>query len=127
MRSAGRIAIMRPTVLMIDDHDGFRSRARAMLEAEGFDVVGEAADGASGIGAAERLRPAVALVDIGLPDVDGFEVAARIRTDRSAAVIVLISGRDRLDYGDRVATSAADGFIAKADLSGERIQAIVGS
>src|SRR6478735_7737800 len=119
--------IMRPTVLMIDDHDGFRNRARAMLEAEGFDVVGEAADVASGLAAADRLRPDVALVDIGLPDGDGFALADRLRSRGSAPVIVLVSGRDRADYGDRVDRSTADAFIAKADLSGERLKALLGS
>ena len=118
---------MRPTVLMIDDHDGFRSRARAMLEAEGFDVVGEAVDVASGLAAADRLRPDVALVDIGLPDGDGFALADQLRARGWAPVIILVSGRDRVDYGDRVDRSAADGFIAKADLSGERLKALLGS
>ena len=118
---------MRPTVLMIDDHDGFRRRARAMLESEGFDVVGEAADGEAGVVAAGRLHPDIALVDIGLPGADGFDVASRLRADRSAERIVLISGRNREDYGGRIERSDADGFIAKAELSGERLQAILGT
>jgi DNA-binding NarL/FixJ family response regulator len=118
---------MRPTVLMIDDHAGFRSRARAMLEAEGYDVVGEAADGEAGLVAADRLRPDIAIVDIGLPGLDGFGVAERLRSERLAVAIVLVSGRDRVDFGDRVEQSAADGFIAKADLSGERLRTIVRS
>src|SRR5207253_614515 len=112
---------MRPTVLMVDDHDGFRARARVMLEDAGFDVVGEAADAAAGIAAAERLRPDVVLLDIGLPDEDGFAVASRLRDDGTAARIVLISGRQAEDYGGRVERSAADGFIAKLDLTPERL------
>jgi len=127
MCGTARIAIMRPTVLMIDDHAGFRSRARAMLEAEGYDVVGEAADGEAGLVAADRLRPDIAIVDIGLPGLDGFGVAERLRSERLAVAIVLVSGRDRVDFGDRVEQSAADGFIAKADLSGERLRTIVRS
>jgi len=65
---------MRTTLLLVDDHAGFRARARALLEAEGFDVVGEAVDGRSGVETAARLHPDVALVDIGLPDIDGFTV-----------------------------------------------------
>jgi DNA-binding NarL/FixJ family response regulator len=65
-------------VLIVDDHDGFRSSARALLEAEGFDVVGEAGDAASALAAAARLRPEVVLLDIQLPGIDGFEVAARL-------------------------------------------------
>src|SRR6478735_9037693 len=117
--------IMRPTVLMIDDHDGFRNRARAMLEAEGFDVVGEAADVASGVAAADRLRPDVALVDIGLPDLDGFAVAAAIREAGTARSIVLTSGREAADFGGRVGLSDADGFIPKAELSGDSLLALL--
>jgi DNA-binding NarL/FixJ family response regulator len=116
---------MRTTVLMVDDHHGFRARARALLEAEGFAVVGEVADGRSALAAADLLRPDVALVDIGLPDIDGFAVAATLRGAGSARRIVLISGRSREDYGDRVARSAADGFIAKADLTGERLAEVI--
>jgi DNA-binding NarL/FixJ family response regulator len=110
---------------MVDDHDGFRRRARALLEAEGFDVVGEAADGRSAIREADRLRPDVALVDIGLPDVDGFAVAATLRETQTARSIVLISGRDAGDFGGRVSDSAADGFIPKADLSGDRLLGLI--
>ena len=112
---------MRTRVLMVDDHAGFRDRARALLEAEGYEVVGMAVDGRSGIAAAERLRPDLALIDINLPDLDGFAVAAQVREAGAARRIVLISGRDREDFGERVTLSDADGFIAKADLSAERL------
>src|SRR5262249_56392230 len=113
--------------VMMDDHGGLRRRARAMLESEGFDVVGEAADGESGVVAAGRLHPDVALVDIGLPGADGFDVAARLRADRSAGRIVLISGRNREDYGGRIGRSDADGVIAKAEPSGGRLPALLGT
>src|SRR5258708_16780591 len=69
---------VRPTVLIVDDHDGFRESARALLEAEGFAVVGDAADGAAAVAAVERLRPDVGLLDVQLPDVDGFAGARRL-------------------------------------------------
>jgi DNA-binding NarL/FixJ family response regulator len=116
---------MRQTLLMVDDHAGFRARARVLLEAEGFDVVGEASDGRSAIRAADRLRPDVAIVDIQLPDLDGFAVAHAIRSSGTARRIILISGRDREDFGDRMDTAEADGFIAKVDLSGARILAVM--
>ena len=112
---------MRTTVLIVDDHDGFRARARALLETEGFEVVGDAADGRSGLVAAERLRPEVALVDVGLPDIDGFAVAAEIRRTGLARKVILISGRARDDFGERITGSLADGFIAKAELCGEHL------
>jgi DNA-binding NarL/FixJ family response regulator len=110
---------------MIDDHGGFRARARVLLEAEGFDVVGEAADGRAGLDAASRLRPDVALVDVQLPDIDGFAVAASLRAAGTARHIVLISGRESADFGDRIERSAADGFIAKADLCGDRLAEVI--
>ena len=66
------------TLLIVDDHAGFRTFARALLESEGYDVVGEAADGASAVAAARRLRPAIVLLDIALPDIDGFAVCEQI-------------------------------------------------
>ena len=69
---------MATTVLIVDDHSAFRSRARRMLEADGFEVVGEAADGASGVDAARRLEPDVVLLDLQLPDTTGFAVAEEI-------------------------------------------------
>ena len=120
------MAGMRTTVLVVDDHASFRTRVRVLLEADGFDVVGEAADGQSALAEADRLRPDVALVDIQLPDFDGFAVAARLRGSGTAKTIVLISSRDREDYGGRVESSAADGFIAKGDLSGALLADLTG-
>ena len=114
------------TVLIVDDHPGFRSAARALLEADGFDVVGEAADGESGLAAAERLRPELVLLDIQLPDLDGFAVAERLASSQSPPAVVLVSSRDRSAYRRRLAGSPARGFVAKSDLSGAAIAALVG-
>ena len=114
------------TVLIVDDHPGFRSAARALLEADGFEVVGEAADGESGLAAAARLRPGLVLLDIQLPDLDGFEVAKRLASSQTPPAIVLVSSRDRSAYRRRLADSPAHGFIAKSDLSGAAIAALVG-
>jgi DNA-binding NarL/FixJ family response regulator len=117
---------MRAGVLIVDDHADFRESARAMLEAAGFVVVGEAADGAEAVAAAARLRPALVLLDIQLPDVDGFEVAEELSRSADPPVVVLISSRDAEAYGDRVATSRARGFIPKFDLSGRSLAKLVG-
>jgi DNA-binding NarL/FixJ family response regulator len=109
------------TVLIVDDHPGFRSAARALLEADGFDVVGEAADGESGLAAAERLRPGLVLLDIQLPDLDGFAVAERLASSQPAPAVVLVSSRDPSDFGALVSVSGARGFIAKGELSGAAI------
>jgi DNA-binding NarL/FixJ family response regulator len=118
---------MRRTVLIVDDHAGFRRRARELLEASGYEVVGEAADGASALTEADRLRPEITLVDVQLPDLDGFAVARRLRAVGSTRTVVLISSRELADYGSRADHAHADGFISKADLSGETLLAIVGA
>jgi DNA-binding NarL/FixJ family response regulator len=112
---------MPPTVLIVDDHAGFRRAARALLEAEGFEVVAESATGAEALEAAGRLRPELVLLDVGLPDLDGLEVARRLMG--TGPVVVLTSSRDATDYpsADRV---GARGFIAKAELSGDALAAL---
>jgi DNA-binding NarL/FixJ family response regulator len=117
---------MRPTLLIVDDHAGFRSLARRLLTSGGFEVVGEASDGQAAVTAARRLRPDVVLLDIQLPDVDGFEVTARLADGGAGPVVVLTSTRDRADYGERVAQSGARGFLPKAELSGAALQAFLG-
>jgi DNA-binding NarL/FixJ family response regulator len=113
------------TILVVDDHPSFRATARALLEAEGFDVVGEAEDGASALAEIGRLRPEIVLLDVQLPDIDGFEVAARLARDGSTAKIVLTSSRDAADFGSLVAESGARGFVPKDALSGAAIAALV--
>ncbi len=95
------------------------------MESEGFDVVGEAADGASAIEAAESLRPEVILLDVYLPDIDGFEVAATLTRNGRAAAIVMTSSRDARDFGPLVEQSGARGFIPKAELSGATITSLL--
>jgi DNA-binding NarL/FixJ family response regulator len=118
---------MGPTLLIVDDHAGFRSLARRLLTAGGFEVVGEAADGNAAIAAARRLRPDVVLLDVQLPGIDGFEVAARLRDGDAAPAVVLISTRDRTDYGPRVDRCGARGFIPKAELSAAAIRSLLGA
>src|SRR5215472_179909 len=117
---------VRPTVLIVDDHDGFRESARALLEAEGFAVVGDAADGAAALAAASRLRPDVVLLDVQLPDVDGFAVAGRLAAGPDPPRVVLISSRDAAAYGPRVGAAPVCGFLAKRELSGGSLAALVG-
>jgi DNA-binding NarL/FixJ family response regulator len=109
-----------PTVLIVDDHPSFRATARALLESEGWKVVGEAEDAASAVAAARALRPDVVLLDVQLPDGDGFQVCEELADNGSPAPrIVLVSSRDKADYGEyAVECSGAAGFIAKAELSG---------
>jgi DNA-binding NarL/FixJ family response regulator len=117
---------VRPTVLIVDDHADFRESASALLEAEGFDVVGQAADGAEAIVEAKRLRPQVVLLDIRLPGQDGFEVAQLLAESAEPPTVVLISSRDAATYGARLEAAPVRGFIAKRELSGETLTALVG-
>jgi len=114
------------TALVVDDHAGFRTSARFLLEMEGFEVVGEAADGATAVDAAVTLRPDVVLLDVQLPDGQGYDVARRILAAGVDTRIVLVSSREASDYGDSIASSGAVGFISKGDLSGDRLRALLG-
>src|SRR3954453_1517393 len=120
-----RIGTMLPTVLIVDDHDGFRSFARTILQAEGFDVVGDAGDGESALDAFARLHPAVVLLDIHLPGIDGFEVAEQLAELDEAPAVVLVSTRDAASLRHRLATTPARGFIRKDELSGAAVAALV--
>ena len=113
------------TVLIIDDHPSFLAAARMLLEREGFVVVGEALDGHDAVTAAAQLAPDVVLLDVQLPDIDGFEVARRLAELPSPPVVVLTSSREAANYGTRVAAAAVQGFIAKHELSGERLAGVV--
>jgi DNA-binding NarL/FixJ family response regulator len=112
-------------VLIVDDHAGFRSWARALLEMQGYAVVGDAEDGASAIAAVRTLRPDVVLLDIRLPDIDGFEVTRQLAREGIEARVVLVSSRDAKDYGAALEHSGAQGFIAKAELSAAALEAVL--
>jgi len=116
---------MPSTVLIVDDHAGFRSFARILLETEGFEVVGDAEDGGSAVAAAERLRPAVVVVDIQLPDIDGFEVADRLARLPHPPAVMLVSTRDARSFRRRLEASSARGFVPKHELSGAAISALL--
>lgn len=113
---------MARTVLIVDDHAEFRSVARALLEAEGFVVVGEADDGESALAAVERLGPELVLLDVQLPDLDGFAVADRLA---GSPAVVLISSRSAGSYRRRLAGSSVRGFLSKSELSGAALAALL--
>ncbi|MEO8290242.1 MAG: response regulator transcription factor [Gaiellaceae bacterium] len=113
------------TVLIVDDHPSFRATARAILQADGFEVVGEAKDGASAVAAAHELHPDLILLDVQLPDIDGFAVASQLTTNGSTPQIVLTSSRDAADFGPLVAQCGARGFVPKAELSGAALHAVL--
>jgi CheY-like chemotaxis protein len=102
-----------------------RAQARALLTAAGYEVVGEAADGESGVRVARDLAPDLVLLDVQLPDITGFEVVRRVHSEPDPPAIVLISSRDASDYGRRIGRSGALGFISKADLSAPTLRAVL--
>lgn len=122
----GTIGGVRSTVLIVDDHAGFRASARALLEADGFEVVGEAEDGEQALEAVAELRPDIVLLDIQLPGTDGLDVADRIASSITPPAVVLVSSRDAAAYGDRLRPAAVCGFIPKSALSGAAVTALVG-
>jgi DNA-binding NarL/FixJ family response regulator len=118
---------MPTSVLIVDDHPSCRLSARRTLEAAGgYSVVGEAVDGASALSAVHELEPDLVLLDIQLPDFDGFEVAARLSAAGEHPEIVFMSTRESSDFGEEIAASAARGFVTKGELSGETIAALIG-
>ncbi len=123
--TAHREPVPATRLLIVDDHRDFRRQARALLESEGLCVVGEAGDGVSAVDEAATLVPDVVLLDIGLPDIDGFEVARRLAALDVPPLVVLISSRDRVTYGTRLDTSRTAGFVRKDDLSADAIAALV--
>lgn len=112
------------TILIVDDNAGFRLSARAILEADGFVVVGESGDGRSGVRDALRLGPDLVLLDIGLPDIEGFEVARQLAEAQRPPLVVLTSSREAREYGPRLAGCPALGFIPKDELSGAALRSL---
>jgi len=114
---------MRPTAVIVDDHAAFRASAKTLLQDEGFQVIGEAEDGRSGLELARALDPDLVLLDVALPDLSGLEVAERLAESRSK--IVLVSSRDPLDFGARFRRTSAAGFIPKDSLSAETLRELL--
>ena len=115
----------RPTLLIVDDHEDFRTSARTLLELEGFEIVGFAEDGPSALSAVELLQPDVVLLDVQLPGMDGFDVVRELVARQNRSRVVLISSRDRSAYAAQLETVPVRGFLAKRDLSGAALHALV--
>jgi len=120
------LATMTNRILIVDDHPSFRATAKIMLLADGFEVVGEAEDGRTALEAVERLRPDLVLLDVQLPDMDGFAVIeALLRMNGEAPKVVLTSSHDATDFGSIVPRCGAAAFIPKAELSGAALRAVL--
>jgi DNA-binding NarL/FixJ family response regulator len=116
---------MAPSLLIVDDHDGFRRFARTLLTDDGFDVTGDAADGESALEAVGTLHPDVVLLDVQLPGIDGFQVARALAERPDAPQVVLTSSREASDYGSRLYDAPVCGFLPKQELSGAALSAVL--
>lgn len=116
---------MRRSVLVIDDNPAFREALRQLLARGGFVVIAEAENGREGIRQAGAHRPDIAIVDVQLPDIDGFEVAGEIGGLGLNVQVILTSSLDGADLGALVIDSPAEGFIPKAELSSSAIDALL--
>ena len=112
-------------VLVIDDNADFRAAVRQLLERGGLVVVAEAAAGAEGVRAVQAHAPDLAIVDVQLPDIDGFAVAEQVGALAPAPAVILTSSLDPADFGALLDTSPALGFIPKAELSAGAIEALL--
>ena len=113
-------------ILIVDDHPSFRRCARALLEADGFAVIGEAEDGEGALEAIGSLRPDVVLLDVQLPDMDGFAVLEQLETNGTdEPQVVLVSSREASDYDGLIRASGARGFISKAELTGAAVRVLL--
>jgi DNA-binding NarL/FixJ family response regulator len=113
-----------PTVLIVDDHVAFRALARRVLQADGYDVIGEATTGQAGLDAAGSLQPDVILLDVRLPDMDGFQVVGHLGHCCTAAIVVTSSSDDPL-YPERATSCGARGFVAKHDVCGAALDRLL--
>jgi two-component system response regulator EvgA len=120
-----QVASTGKTILIVDDHPSFLAAARQLLQTEGFDIVGVATDGESAVRETLRAAPEIVLLDVSLPDMDGFEVASRLRQAGVSSTIVFTSSRDGSDFGSLIDDSGGAGFIAKAELTGDALRALV--
>jgi DNA-binding NarL/FixJ family response regulator len=115
---------MEPSILIVDDHDAFRSQARRLLERQGFAVVAEAANGSAAIEAAQRTHPDVVLLDVYLGEANGFDVAEQIHDQVPDTTVVMTSGNDRATFASRLRHTSAAGFIPKTELTRANLEAL---
>jgi DNA-binding NarL/FixJ family response regulator len=101
------------TVLVVDDHDGFRDALSTMLAECGFDVVGRAGDGSTALSLAEALTPDVVVMDVQMPQLDGIETTRQlVEAVPGTAVLVLTVSADETDIVDAMLAGAC-GYLVK--------------
>jgi CheY-like chemotaxis protein len=112
-------------VLVVDDQEVFRRVMSAVVEqTEGFVLVGCAGSGEESIVAAGVLRPDLILMDVNLPGIDGMEATRRLREDRTASTVVLLSTYDEDDWDGQARECGAVAYVAKSAFGPDRLTAV---
>ena len=122
----GAMSASAPTVLIVDDHAGFRHSATVLLSSGGLEVVGTASDGGAALELAEELEPAVVLLDVRLPDMTGFDVADGLARLPAPPAVVLTSSLDASEVEPRADPRTVRAFIPKSSLSAQRLREVLG-
>lgn len=121
---ASRWRDMSIRVLVVDDHDSWRRYVSAALRKLRYQVIGEAVDGLEAVQKAETLNPDLTVLDVGLPTLNGIQVARRILTHAPAAKILFVSGHRSHDIAEAALATGAGGYVFKADAGLELSPAI---
>lgn len=121
----GPLIAVQPTVLVVDDHEAFRSSASALLSAGGLHVLDAAADGAAGVRLVALLRPDIVVLDVRLPDATGFSVADTLARLPHPPAVVLVSSLDPAEVVPRIDRATVCGFIPKSELTPQRVRDLV--
>ena len=112
--------------LLVDDNAAFLDAAAALLQREGVTVVGVASSTAQAVRQVRALQPAVVLIDIGLGNESGFDLARLLAQDGQGAELIMISARAETDHAELIAESPVAGFLAKSELSAREIDRVLG-
>src|SRR5262249_5894883 len=112
-------------VLVVDDYEKWRSFARATIEKQdGLEVIGEISDGLQALQQAQQLQPELIIVDIGIPTINGIEVARRIRESTSKAKILFLTENRSPEIAEKALSTGANGYVVKSDAGRELLPAI---
>jgi two-component system response regulator NreC len=116
--------MMTQTVMLADDHPMFRQGLKALLEREGFDVVAEASDGHEAVRLARQLNPSIAVLDVGMPLLNGIDAARDIHKQASDTEVVLLTMYEEEAYVLEALRAGIRGYVLKAQAASDLVGAI---
>ena len=112
-------------VMLVEDHHLVREGIRALLEEQGgFEVVGQAEDGSEAMQLAEALLPDVIVMDISMPNLNGLEATARLKSMDYPPQVIILSQHQREEYVAQALISGANGYLIKGAIADELVHAI---